>query len=211
MGEDARAVREQRARLGLGQPAERARGEAGEAGVRVGVPGRHEHRDRIGAEAARDEAQHGGRLGVQPLRVVDDDDQRALRRRGRQQGEDRESDEEVVRRRRGGDPEHRVESVPLWSGKRRGTRQQREDELVQPGERHPALALDAGHLQDRERCRLLRRVPEQAALADTRVALQDQTPAVTGPDGGQHRVDGVPFRDAADEHEGLLGDPVRSA
>ena len=173
-------VQQQRARIAVAEPADRQLGEPGEDVVADARPrGAHE-RDPLGEQAAGDEAEDLRRGVVEPLRVVDDADERLLLGDLGEQRQRREPDQEAVGRGPGAQPEHRRERVALRDGQPVEVIQHRRAELVQAavGELH--LRLDADGLRDVPAVDPIGHVAEQRALADARLAAQDDDPAPTG-------------------------------
>ncbi len=82
--------------------------------------------------------------------------------------------------------------------------QEREEDLVQAGEAHPGLELDAGSTEDARAGgrRRLRRGVQEFRLADTGLAGHEQGSAV-GPGRGKERADAVELRFAPDQMIGL--------
>jgi hypothetical protein len=64
-------------------------------------------------QAAGGEAEHGGRLGIEPLRIVDHCQQRAIGSRFSQQRQHTEADQETIRRRPEDQPESDAQRVAL--------------------------------------------------------------------------------------------------
>ena len=142
-----------------------------------GFPHGEDHHDGVGVQAAGQERQGGGRLVIQPVRVVDQAEQRLGRGAGGQQPQRREPDQEAVGRRTVLQPEGQPERGALRRRKLTGRGQARPEQLVQGGEAELHLALnpaDPGNLEVRGGGR---QVVQQRGLADPRLAPENERAA----------------------------------
>jgi hypothetical protein len=142
----------------------------------------------IGARVPGDERQRLCRRLVQPLRVVDHADQRSFLGEVRQQAQDRHADRERVWDIPAPHVECRVQRVTLRIGEMPKPVKERRAQLVEPGERHLRFRLGAGHPRDTAAGRALRQVIKQRGLAGSRLAAQDQDPALACPHIGDQPV-----------------------
>ena len=162
-----------------------------------------EQADLAALEAPRDEAQHARARSVQPGQVVDDDEQRSSGGCLAKQHECRIRHDEPARRRALAEAERDVEGVPVDRRELRQRVQERQEDLVQAGEAHPGLELDAGRVEDPGAGgrRGLRCGVQELGLADTGLAGHEQGSAV-GPGRGEERADPVQLRVAPDQTTG---------
>jgi hypothetical protein len=171
--------------------------------TRLVLPGCEEHRDRIRFEAARCEAQRIGRRGVDPVRVVHEAQNGPVVRRDREQAQ-----------RPGADQEARVDRLPEAERAAEGGRLalgdlveevlERPEQLVQRRERELGLGLDpAGAEDSHPGCPRLG-VVEQRALADPRLAAEDQGAAVPRRGLREDHVDASSLGGATNEHSSIV-------
>ncbi len=162
----------------VAQSADRQPGQSVQSRGIDAIAGREHHRDRLGRDAPRQECQRPRRGGVHPVCVVDEAQQRTFRRGGRQQLQRGQADAERVRR-AVGQPERDQQRVPVGGRERIEARQHRQAQLMQCRERQLTLELRPGRADELEilRCRMPD-VIQQRALADTRLAAEDEHAAL---------------------------------
>nr|WP_248003305.1 hypothetical protein [Streptomyces sp. RLB1-33] len=131
-------------------------------------------------QAAGDEPAHLGALRVEPVRVVDDHQQGYVSGGQRQQIEYGDAQGHHGGRLARRTPEHGVEGGPGDPVEAGGPREQRVQQLVQARERQLRLGLHSGRADDAvsERGGVRGGGVQQDALADARLAAQQQGPAV---------------------------------
>ena len=187
----------------------RARGQAGE-GQRVELgrldrrrlprpQGEHD-RDRVGEQSPGREHERRGRRAVEPVDVVGQHDHRALLRERGQQAERAGAHE--LRLRGGGrrEAERGVEGAGLRRGQPPELTERRPQQLGQAGERDLDLGLHPAHAQHGRVPGDLRRVLEQRALADPRLAAHHEHAARARPGVGHEPLDALALGSAAQQH-----------
>ena len=150
-------------------------------------------------EPARHECQRLRRHPVEPLRVVDHDHQRLLLGGVGQQAQDRQSDEEAIRRRSSAQAERRAQRIALRARQLLEPAEHRRAQRVQAGVRELHLGLDACRPGDPAALRRRRQVPQQGGLADSRLAAQDQHPALARTHSGDESLQHVALTDTVDQ------------
>jgi hypothetical protein len=167
---------QQRPRVIVPQPSDFELRQTGQFGV--GLAHREHQRDRLGQQAAPDEAEDLSGGPVEPLRVVHHAQQRPFLRRLRHQAERGQSDQEPVRVVARGQPERDAQRAPLRCGQRTEPGEYRCAQLVQAGEGQLHLRFDpdrTGHREPRGRSD---QVAQQLRLADPGFAPQHQDGAL---------------------------------
>jgi hypothetical protein len=133
-----------------------------------------QHDDALGGEAVRGELQRLQRRGVEPVDVVDDDEHRLLLGRRGEHAEHRRGDGEAVGRRGRPDGQRAAQGGGLRLGDAVEQVEDRREEVEQRGERDVGLRLVAAGAQDAEVGRRGDRLGQQRALADARLAVDDE-------------------------------------
>ena len=193
-------VAQQRTRVAVIQPVYRYLGQPGQH--LVAGPGTRgaQDRDPLRGHPAGNEREDLRRGFVKPLRVVNDADKRSALGELREQRQRGEPDEKPVRWRSETQAEYGLERFALRDRQPLEVAEHRGAELVQAAEGELHLRLHPGGRGDVPAVGPGLRVAEQCALADARVAAQDQDPARAGrarpPAGG--RAPDTPLCDRAD-------------
>jgi hypothetical protein len=161
--------------------------------------GREHQRDLLRQQAPSHEPERARRRAIKPLGVIDNTQQRALLGGLRQQAEGRHSDQERIRGRPGTVSERDGKGVALWLREALGELQDGGAQLLQRrvGELH--LPFDADGAGDLELPRRLDRVLQQRGLADARLSVHDQDPAVPAPGGLQQPSEHLALRLPAEQ------------
>lgn len=136
----------------------------------------------------RHERERLRRSRVHPLHIVHVADHRALPGRVRQQAQDGQADREAVRSGAVPEAERGAERGALRPGQSFDPVQERCAQLMQPGEDEVRLRLHARGPHDPASPGGLDQVVQQRGLAGSRLAVDDQRPAVPGPDAGHQAV-----------------------
>jgi hypothetical protein len=154
----------------------------------AGLTQREHQADPLGQQPARDEPERLRGHPIQPLRVVDDAHQRLLLGHVSLQRQHGEPDEEPIRRRADGEAEGGAQRLALRTRQPSEVAEELGTQPVQAGERELHLRLDAGRARNpaprRARCEVL----EQRRLADTRLAAEDEQPALSAPHAGRQPI-----------------------
>ena len=203
----ARHRTKQLAGLGVGQAVHADRRKLLEHRLGGGVADAGDEADAVRVQAARDEAEHLRRFGIEPVRVIDDAQQRLGFSRPGQQRECGQSHQELFRRRSGFQAESNSQRVPLRRRQVVQLRQARDQQLVQAGELHADLRLDAGDTGNPKVRRCRDGVLEQRRLPDPWPSAQHQRAAEAATDRVQDPVDRRPFGPPVKQHE-LFPSPV---
>ena len=153
------------------------------------LPRAEQDGDPLGCEPASREPEDLCGRAIEPLGVIDQAEEAVLLRRLGEESENRESDEERVRCRPDTKSEGDLERLALRLGQTLAKRQDRRTELLDGGERELHLAVDAGSPDDPERPGPRHRVVEERGLADSRVAMDDERPAIPVTSGLHRSVD----------------------
>jgi hypothetical protein len=111
------------------------------------------------------------------VRIINQPDQRLLGGNLGDQRQHAHADQETVRRRPGRQAERRIQRRPLRSRQQADPVQERHQHPVQRGEAQPQLRLQPGNPDRPHAAGRLRRVLQQAGLADARIAEDHQRPA----------------------------------
>jgi hypothetical protein len=168
------------------QAAERELRKPGTGDVtRQTCPDGEPHQCRLHLESARNEPEHHSRRSIEPLCVVDDEEHRPVRRDVGHEPQRGEADQIDVgdgfARNQG---ERHLEGVPLKLGEPVEPVEERQQQLVQPGEGQARLGLHRSgpeHAHPLPTCPCRRRC-QQGRLADTRVpANHERTAAAVNP------------------------------
>ena len=168
--------------------------------VRVDALAQREHQPHpLRQQPARHERQRLRGHPVEPLRVVDHAQQRLLLGGVGQQAQDRQPDEEAIRWRSGAEAERRAQRVALRARQLLETAEHRRAQRVQAGVGELHLGLDARRPGDPEPLRGRRQVPQQGALADPRLAAQDQHPALARTHARDESLQRVALADTVEE------------
>jgi len=111
------------------------------------------------------------------VRIINQPDQRLLGGNLGDQRQHAHADQETVRRRPGRQAERRIQRRPLRSRQQADPVQERHQHPVQRGEAQPQLRLQPGNPDRPHAAGRLRRVLQQAGLADARITEDHQRPA----------------------------------
>ena len=128
-----------------------------------------EHRDPVGIQAPRDEAEDGCALLVEPLRVVDEHQESPFRRHPGEQGQRREADHEEVGRSAVAEPERCSQGAGLRRGQPVDLGEERSEQLMERGETELDLRFDPDEAHDVEITGGGGSVVEQRGLPDARL------------------------------------------
>ena len=141
----------------------------------AGLAQREHEAQPLGQQPARHEGERLRGHPVEPLRVVDDAHQRLFLGDVGQQAQDRQTDEETVRWRPCAQAERGRQCVSLRDRETPEPAEHRRAQCMQAGERELHLRLHAGGVNDPATSgRGVGQVPQQRALADSRLTSQDQ-------------------------------------
>ena len=143
------------------------------------LPAREHERHRIGAKTTRDECQRTGRLGIEPLRVVDHAQDGLRPGDLRHEAERREPNQVAVGNASGGEPERDPQRLGLRLRQNADRVRHRPTQLLQPRIRQIDLTLDPLRTNDPEPVRCGDHLLQQRRLADTRLAPHHQRRAPT--------------------------------
>jgi hypothetical protein len=164
-----------------------------QSGERVAELSCREHdRDPLCQQAAGNEREHPLGLAIEPLRVIDRTEQRPLLGRLRQQPKHRQPDQERVRGRVGGTPsQSEGDGTGLALGLRKAFHEveHRRAQLLKRRVWELHFRIDPCGLERPEVSRVLELVLDDGALADARLAVDDQDPATAAACGVKQPVD----------------------
>jgi hypothetical protein len=149
------------------------------------LAGREHQRDPLRQQAASHEPKRTRRRPIEPLRVIDNTKERPLLGGLRQQAEDRQSDQERIGGRPGTASERDGKRLALRIREALGELQDRRAQLLQRRERELHLPLDPSGAGGPKLPPRLDRVLQQGGLADARLSVHHQDPAVPAAGGLQ--------------------------
>ena len=170
-----------RPRVAVGQPVDLQFPQSGQVLLTAGLAHRENQCDRSGREVAGHERQRPGRGPVQPLRIIHHADQRPFPGHIRHQAQGGQADREAIRAVPVSEAERCAQRVALRTRKAPEPVQERRAQLMQSGERHLDLRLSTRGPDDAATGRALHQVFQQRSLAGSRLAAEDQDPALTHP------------------------------
>ena len=165
---------QQRTRIDNAQTPDHELRQPRQLGLVAWLTHREHHRDPLRQQPTRDKGQRLRGDPIQPLSVVHRADQRLLLRHLGQQAQHSQPDQETVRRVSIAQTEGGGQRSTLRTGKTIETFDHRHAQLVQPGERHLHLGLNASGPRDLTSRRSPHQVLHQRGLADPRLAAQHQ-------------------------------------
>ncbi len=165
---------QQRAGVGVVQPAQRQLGQAGQVVVSPLLTGGEDQSQRFGEHPSRHERQRLRGDPVEPLGVVHEAEQRSPGGHVGQQPEHGQADQEPVRGRPRAHPERRGQRFRLRRREGAGVSEEGRAQLVQSRERKLHLRLGTRSPGDPVRGDACRKMIQEGGLSDTGVAAQDE-------------------------------------
>ena len=199
----ARHRAEQLAGLGVGQAVHRDRRKLLEHRLGGRFTDAGDEADAVRAQAPGDEAEHLCRFGIEPVRVIDDAQQRLGFGRPGQQRECCQSQQELFRRRSCFLAESDSQRAPLRRRQVVQSWQARDQQLVQAGELHADLRLNAGDTGHPQVRRCFDGILQQCRLPGPGPSAQHQRAAEAAAHRVQDPVDRRPFGPAVKQDESL--------